>query len=813
LSKKRQERRRSERLQRESLALSEPLTNIVPLRPAPQGELGISGTNNLMGEIRSEANLSLQWTRAYGTPGSFEWGEWENLERTDNAVAAALNLISAPLRDAGVELDPGGDDEKSIGIADFVRDNFQEWLEPRWPQLIEQMVKGGLGYGFSLHERVAGTRPDPRVPGGTAIYLRKLAQRLPSSIMVNGWHEKDGELAFVRQAGLRDGKWVSNIDLPADLLLLATWNRTGNNYHGFPAFRPVWYLGKMRADCLRILAIGHQRESAGVPVGEFDKDAVITDAKVTALQRQLEKLIYHENAAMVMPPGATMKWVFSPGANKGNVLETWKALGLAILEAVLAQQMALGTNNTGSRAVGEVHDATKNAFVQGIRAWLESVFNGVGAQPYTGLVRWLVDMNFGPQEKYPVLRLVVAEGELPAEAFANAVKTLSDAGALTFTEEDENDIRDRLKMKPITPEMRAKLQADKAAAQQAQLAAVAAQNKPASTPPARGPAARPRLPPAKAAALSDAPAWAPRRELRPAEQHLALADIDAFHTQARLEFERDAKAIVGDMLRGALPAIRDAMADGDPSELAGLTFPGTILAKAIEVFVERARAFGYRQARAERKRQPAGLLAKRQAGQAGVAATSFAERWGRAFKLEEEEDDQNAPKPSPPQPLPDLKAEVPAPRVDKLVKAQTKLVESRIKGRLKQQVMDYAVDAARRGESAESVVAGVEQEVEESAALRTDAGFVVARSFSMGREQFAEEQGDQIASVTYSAILDSATCGPCQSMDGAEFDFDSPEHDAAVPPYGECDGGNNCRCLLVYNYEGGGGFQKVEEEE
>jgi hypothetical protein len=533
-----------------------------PKSAAPSAEVGVSGTLNWYGRIQSESNTRLQFERAYGTPGSTSWGEWEKLERTDHQVASALNLLAAPIRDAevAVELPPaiakaaeeeakaakelersqeeapadGQDDagenpedglngpdkgaetselskenmaapsedleeeadegeaggeapevsaasngpaqaeaERLQEIAEFVHDNLTQWLEPRWPTLLEQIVRYGLGYGFSLHEVVWGTRPDKRVPGGRAVYVKKLAQRLPSSVKSDGWIERDGELAVIKQAGMRDGRWLDNIELPADKCLLATWNRSGNNYQGFSVFRPGWYMAQIRTELLRILGIKHQREACGVPVAESDKDVMLTTEQRADLQTLLESMVFHENAAVQLPPGVKINWVFSPGAANNAILDTWRALGIAMLELVQAQQTALGTGDTGSRAVGEVHDVSKNSFIAGIRAWIEGVLNGVGAQPYTGLVRRLVDLNFGPQQHYPVVKLIIKPPEsetvsLRRWQMMQAISTAKSAGVLTVTERDEAFVRETLGMPPVSPAEREALKVKQDAERAAQ---------------------------------------------------------------------------------------------------------------------------------------------------------------------------------------------------------------------------------------------------------------------------------------------------------------------------------------------------------
>ena len=824
--------------------------------PTSGAEVGVSGTTVYTNRIHVEENSALKWEKAFGSPGATAWGEWEKLERTDHMVASALNLLAAPIRDAEVSIEistyagpskeSGGgdlgneptaaagaepearserpeyprpdddtDDEPSrpMGqapqevIAAFVKDCLTEWVEPGWPQLLEQIVRYGLGYGFSLHEIVWGTRPDDRVPGGVAVYPRKLAQRLPSSVKSDGWVTENGELKSIIQAGTRDGKWEDNVILPANKCILATWNRAGDNYQGFSAFRPGWYLAKIRAELLKILAIGHERESLGVPVMEVDKDATLSAAQIENLQEVLENIRFHENASLLLPAGVTMNWVFSPGANKGHVLETWDRLGLALLELVQAQQTALGTGGTGSRAVGEVHDATKNAFVNGIRAWIESAFNGVGSQPYTGLVKKIIDLNFGPQRKYPkfVLKIGgegIGEAAVDQKAWVEAVASAKGAGAIVLTEKDEDFIRNKLGLPEVTPEERQALKAEDETQKQAQLEAF--KGKENSLPDAEPDSKEPEMMMEGGAAGVQSP-FVPRRALRPAERHLALTDIDNYFTSGRDQFEARLKGVVEDMVRSAREEVAEAMKDNDPSELKGLKLDTKLLGKALEVFIEEARSFGYRQARQEYIRQTSavppwepsppmafamGVLMKGQLALADhedptapidddevakmVRSTRERTARGTLGRLDDE-------------------------KVNQLVGAQTKLLTERIRNRTREMLWTEAIDAVRTGKNADAAVDAVLTKLESAKTLRQDAGIVLGRSFSMGRDQFIQQMKPLRLQV--SAILDSATCMPCQREDGIEFEPNTTEHYLHQPPMSYCTGGQNCRCLLVPVYE------------
>ena len=630
------------------------------------GETGVSGHHQLPGPAVSgwKQNLNLINQLAYGQPGTRTWGEWETVIRTDPAVAASLDLVVAPLREAELTVLAGenAEDEKLAQTqADYLRDNLTLWLEPLWVEVCQQVVRGMLGYGFAIQEPVLDTREDDRLPGGFGYYLKKLAQRLPASLEYNAWAEKDDELVAVYQRGLKSGNWVTYQPLLAEKMLLWSWNREGNNYAGFSAFRPVWYLCKIREHLLKIIGIGHQREALGVPMAEMDPNAPLTPRQRAKLRRVLENLVYHENAAIVLPPGVKLTWFNAPGANKGHVLDTWRQLGLAIMETLQAQQMALGTSNTGARAVGDVHDAAKNGFVRGVKAAVEGVLNGIGSRRYTGLAKHVIDPNWGPQKVYPRISLTLSSTDLDPASFAAAAAAAATAGLITWRHVDENRLRDALGLDEIEQQEYDDIKSAKAA----MLTAVtgqqmgnsekpedeakdsakknegapgqkpADQNAPAAIPPPAGTA---RPPPAdgEKRALStharEALVFASsggqrlpyKRSLKSNEGHLAWDDMDDLLSGARDMFSEQARPLLAEMLVRALPGIRKALADGDPSEVADIHLDTSRLGELVDAFLAKMKGEGMKHVARESATQPKKVIAKRQMGMTPAPAAARA---------------------------------------------------------------------------------------------------------------------------------------------------------------------------------------------
>lgn len=741
----------------------------------PTAEVGVSGTTNWNGDTYAESNAKLIHEQAFGSAGSRTWGEWEKLVRTDPDVSTGIEFNSSKIRDARVAVKAANDTTLARAQADFVRWNITQALEPGLAELQQQQVFGLLGFGFSIHERVFARASSPHLPGGRGWKLAKLAERLPKSLTTTPWKRQGGELAAIEQRGERDGKWQSVL-LPANRVVLATWQRSGDNYAGFPATRAVWYLAKIREQLLKTTAISAVREGAGLPIATSgEKAPELSTKQRKALSRLLQNLVAHENAAVVMPKGWNLSWVYSPGANKGHVLDLWRALGLVILQNFQAQQVALGAGDTGSRAVGEVHAAESGSYARGITAVLEGAWNGVGTRAYTGIVRAIVDANWGPQQAYPTVSIAIQPPSLTPIDLVTAVKTGVEAGVITPTLDIENSVRERLGFATIDAATRA---------------ALAPKVPPVLAQPAAPGLPAPGLAAARLHRMADGVAFVPFRALRPSEQVLDLARMDSFLNGARDDFERAVRPLVVEALVRLQPQVASAMVDRDPSEVGGLELDMGRIEGAIGDFLEKARAEGYAEVAHEKQRGNGDRVAEKRAeGDQSLAPVA------RLAAGDEDDRRDDAP--------PEAEAEEVETRVERVLEAQKRLLARKMRARLLADMEREALEVIRTDGEVGDVVARTVESQLETGAFKSDASSVLTKAWNMGREQFAEERGDQVEAVELSAILDGATCEGCARLDGDTFDFDSAEHRSHVPPLRECKGGDRCRCLLIYRFKRG----------
>jgi hypothetical protein len=773
------------------LRASEMPTTVGPER----GVIGVTGTANYNGLLLVEENANLTQTAGYGAPGGNQWGFWEHAALTNPACAMALDKVTAPIRDARYDFAEPKGKKVRPEIMDALRLAFLELLEPGIEEVAANAAWGFLASGFAINELVWAVHPS-----GLA-YVAELPERLPSSLSSEAWKIQNGKLVGVEQQAPDDsgtGTW-RNVVIPASKLLLFTRQRQGNNFYGRSVFRSVYFHVRLMEMLVKLIGITMQREGAGIPIAEVSDPTTKLDATARAkLEQFLANMTVHENASAVMPNGVSLKWLYSPGANKGHVVETYNALMLIVLQRVQAQQMVLGVNDTGSRAVGQIHVDASRQYVQEVVRTIEAVFNGVGSRAYTGVVRKFVDANFGPQEVYPRLAISLQKEELSIVDRLAGIKSGVDAGVLHISDSDEEMVREGLGLGPVDPELTNDvvlngIQITSAATIVLQVStgqiprdagigmlvtffhltpeqANECLGDPGFEPPVPAQTFAPPTPGESKQPIAKARMIA--RELRPSERFLAVAEMTAFLDQAPVDFERAVRPVVVEMLVRSQPQIQERMADGDASDVGDVELDSKRLAVAVRKFLNRVALEGARQVRGELTRARASAVMRAAAGDEDGNETADPSDEGA---WEQETSD--------------------------LLDAQAKATVRRIEQRLRAELENEAIEVQRTGGDESEVVSRTVGRQVDSAAFKTDGRAIVTKAFNLGRDDAARVIG--ATEVERSAAMDKNTCGVCEGKDGETAEMNSPEHDALLPPDRDCEGGGLCRCVLVYRKDSG----------
>lgn len=120
--------------------------------------------------------------------------------------------------------------------------------------------------------------------------------------------------------------------------------------------------------------------------------------------------------------------------------------------------------------------------------------------------------------------------------------------------------------------------------------------------------------------------------------------------------------------------------------------------------------------------------------------------------------------------------------------------------RLRGSMLRNSLDMMRRGDTERSTLAGF-LTVLSDRDIKREARLSTSEALNIGRESLALKNRDAVKAVEYSAIMDAGTCGPCGRLDGTNYTFGSAEMETVKPPFRDCDGRGNCRCVLIYTFE------------
>jgi hypothetical protein len=114
--------------------------------------------------------------------------------------------------------------------------------------------------------------------------------------------------------------------------------------------------------------------------------------------------------------------------------------------------------------------------------------------------------------------------------------------------------------------------------------------------------------------------------------------------------------------------------------------------------------------------------------------------------------------------------------------------------------IDEAIRQRRTGLQGEALTKRLIDVLEDEAAsgAKRDAAGEIHEAFGLGRANAAQELADSIESCEYSAILDASTCPPCADLDGETFVINSDAYFKHLPPNVNCEGRDNCRCVMLY---------------
>jgi hypothetical protein len=746
-------------------------------RPTPGGaEIGSSGTprsGNILGT--EEYNRDLAGKNAIKS--------YDRMRRSDGQTKAVLQMLKLPLLGADWSIIPQeGGDQTDQEIANFCHAVIvdDDGMQDPW-QFVLRHILLMLDFGFSVFEKVWDVGPDNKL-----VYWR-LAPRLPQSI--ERWEVDDatGALVTVVQRAVKNGQ-EQELAIPAEDTAVFVHEQEGDNYNGISVLRPGYKHWFYKDKLYTIDAIGHERLSAGIPMAEADETADITEPMIDDVEKVLEGIRAHQRAYIIGMPGWKFKLLQTTASNE-SLMKSVEHHDVMIARSILAPFMNVGQapNGTLSSTISLV-DVFFNA--------LQGVANEVASYAKRQLIKPLCDFNF-PMEgrKYPSL---VAKNirKIDPLVLAQTLSQIIGAGVLTTDDGIENAFRLVMGYPPLDPRLSRENP-------EARRAALGAPDPNAVDPAEDGPRAGQPPKPAKpgmargtpASIAASARAAHTYGDLRTREPNEFERRVMSFSEIPR-RLDREIDSLVGQLAdirrlqiqeaARALVAIdRQSSADRPFSALNPRDFAlkhGPEITTAIRKMQRAIVDYGAEQVRLELRRQGMPI--------------ALVEDSGAALLL-----DATVSGPS-------VKGGVITKRaVRDQLNASAKAMADQLNSQLRTTVMTEAVRLRRSGLVGDDLELAIEEVVSVSGGrnLLTPVRAEVHEAFGLGRVAEASQRQNEIAYCVQSALLDNATCGECNDVDGQTFAFGSDTQIAYQPPYVNCRGRDNCRCVQLYVYAGGGG--------
>jgi hypothetical protein len=359
-----------------------------------------------------------------------EWAKIaDRMRRSSDQVNMLLTLIKTPIINATWEIESPDESEISNEIKEFLEFALFDNID------FEQFIQEALTFyefGHSVFE-VVYTPLINHAKHSNTIIPKKFSFISPKTI--EEWRlNNDGSINHIRQ--MVDGDLSRDVRIEADNLMVMSINKEGSNYEGRSLLRPIYGNWKRKQNFLKILAIGIERSSLGVPVGITAQSAG-SKARDT-LQKILNAVTTHQRSSIVVPHGTDVK-NFSISFDAEKVEKVIEAERRGMSQSFLAGFMELGTNSggTGSYALSS---NLSNIFFSS----LDTPANII-AKKLNGIIKDLIDFNYGKQELYHKIRVSNISDKLGKE-FVENLTMLTQSGYVSATDTMKEYLRKKFNL-------------------------------------------------------------------------------------------------------------------------------------------------------------------------------------------------------------------------------------------------------------------------------------------------------------------------------------------------------------------------------
>jgi hypothetical protein len=361
---------------------------------------------------------------------------YDEMRRSDAQVKMLLSVVKNPILSASWGVQPVDDSDEEKEIAAFAehvlfhdigyKDGSKEKTFRQFMREALTMIEFGHSVFEVVHKVVMN---NPKF--GNYIGLSDLSWRSPKTIYE--WHlARNGSLDCIRQ--VTQGDIAVDVKIPAKNLLVLTNELEGSNYQGISALRSIYGNHFRKTLFRKFQAVGIERASSGVPMGEID-DAIRTggnfETQWAAFKKMLQRFAANQQNYIALEKGfkvSELKLSHDPE----KVQKAIDGENIEMTKSFLANFMELGLTGGGSYSLGS---DLSDIFLSSIQTVADEVAECLDRK----VMRKIIRAKYGDRDFYPKT-YAAGINDKAGKELAEVVKMLVEAGAIRTGERLERHL-------------------------------------------------------------------------------------------------------------------------------------------------------------------------------------------------------------------------------------------------------------------------------------------------------------------------------------------------------------------------------------
>ena len=287
----------------------------------------------------------------------------------DETVQASLSKLTQEITAREWKIDAASDKPGDIAVKEFVEYCLNELsIDEIYRSFMESYI-----VGFSSCEVMWR-----RTKGG----IRPFDVRFRDQRRFRFKEEEDADYGFSMRLASRDSGFEGEELPPRKFMVFRFWSQANGDPYGCGLGRILYPLVKFKRRAL---------ESQLLYSDRFANPTAVAKAPLSATANEVDTLYDHlsnlsQETALVMPEGFELEFV-----NPGGTPEIFEKLRDSItkdITVLIAAEDEAGSQGAGSKASSEVAQGVRVARAQDMSQLIDATLNN-------GLIRWIVDLNFG----------------------------------------------------------------------------------------------------------------------------------------------------------------------------------------------------------------------------------------------------------------------------------------------------------------------------------------------------------------------------------------------------------------------------------